>query len=269
MIAGDIDLTENMDFRRDKPEEKLLPGLIPWKRKNNITDKGNISIGNNDTYYVYNFQFNNSNSTISYNINSNSYSITRRPSTYSINDSTLYLYDDLDSTTWYSTSSTITGTSNMYALRMAIRDTYSEINDIKPLYPELSNAELISMSDKLPWSIKKFKKPIISTRFNKKDTIEIENARWVKISRRKRNQRRGLFWDETDIENNAYWDIRTTIEEKLNKYLNQLVKYNRIAVPWLQDLHSWIYEDYQYSIMNGKDKDLSSYLTNLGWLRMR
>ena len=237
MLPGDIDLTENLDFRNVK--QLPIPRLPEsWNDIDCINSKIN-DIADHISYTT----------TIRY-YNSTSITI----STQNINSSWVSLnnYTDNSEYNYVSFESEFDDIESLYNPNISISNTYintTRTDSPKKLYlsykkedeydifgnKKVNNIEYIPQ---LPWSTEIYNKPI-----------------------------RKIPWDTSINSEEIYEDIPWDIEcDKPKKYdLSNVINRAKHLIPWLSDKSQSFLEDY---LNLDEDKSLS-YLTNMSWIGVR
>ena len=265
MIKGDIDLTENLDFYRDKQLPKL-PSIVPWNKDCNLdlnTNCQHISTINT----IYN---NTSTITIVNNENELSWNSMRRNNT--INTSFRVSY---------SNNSTITNTSNWTIYDIdgdyigieyddeIISHTYhidSNITNTKSIKVSVNNIESINKENIFG--------PMREQKEIKSSIVHCRKCNKVLIGSNHRTLCDKCFrlskYQETKNEFLRY--KRNKFNLMTRNYYSYIPWFDkpksrpeRIKIPWLRKLNSHIYDDYICEIRYGEE-DYSSYLTDMNWL---
>lgn len=241
MIPGDIDLTENLDFRKAvKKEVPQLPSA--WK---NNGSKINISDG--DTYITTITTSDITNITTSYTVrhnNTSNMSYEWMPlnrytyiNTYTndVNDSVIY---------WNSDNLTLTVSSN----------------DTEYYYHKSDNGNIkISFKQEDEYDVfgnKKIKpKPIPKIPWEKKYEYSPNRIPWARnLYRFHTDYIEPIPWDYDDIE----YSTRMKLDDKFKR---------------AKHLISWLFNkslpDIRTYLTKEDSEDNSSYLTNMGWIRVR
>lgn len=285
MINGDVDLTENLDFYRDK-KQREVPGnnLVPWKQHKPAT-----------------YKYNSYHCTYNYNISwtSNDNAVIR------INDDYIVTYDDSDSD--YPIANYIYepmalsfrsfGTINNSNYVELVYNDHTYI-DISPdgNYVTFDNgwhkwgsADIIINTNPKKHSIFGERKPIRNMfrsamkccykcgRNHIQDCkCEKENNRTYKIldlfkksGKRKQKEEHDRYYLDrnfhlADTEALWYRDQREDNYENLRSFRKRWESERKI--PWLRDLPSRIYEDYIQDLH--EEQDYSKYLTDMGWIHV-
>ena len=246
MISRDIDLTENLDFKRDtKDRNEKSYELIPWnkndKKSENKKEKQSNTLLNQYTRYYVNLY----EDITSYNIN------------FSYNNSDMYTYS-FDISDLY--PSTISYRSdhmdNMDSIRYV--NCYSSSNTWTSRYNSVIH---INTSDYLP-------KPLIPI-FIQKVKEKIKSIKFPKRSQkyRYRSMPREFYSRNNKEIHNAELTSRSKSKDKRRNYWFSLVDKDSLEnrVPWLSNLNGYILSDYLEELRN-PDKDYSEYLTS-SWFR--
>lgn len=255
MIPGDIDLTENLDFRNIKKRE--LPQLpASWKGKDRI----NISTGNLSTYistndityniqtpYTFSWTYTDDDritTTIRtrgirevHNDSQLSWSITSYDDDYL--DSTIYTWNRYDEINYTSLLS-----SNIYEYDNKI--SVKLIDSDKSKYDVFGNKiKQPEQIPKIPWSKKLY-------------TSSIPSIPWSK--------RKWTFYNEDYIPN-IPWDVEDdwmVYRNKRNNNLSSPIDRAKKLISWLSKKSSSFIDRYFE-----KDEDVNtSYLTNMSWIHV-
>ena len=264
MIKGDIDLTENLDFYRDKQLPKL-PSIVPWNKDCDLdlntnyqhigtintiyNNTSTITIVNNENELSWNSMRRN-NSTIS-NYNTYNWTIV---SEYNIDDDYIGIeYDDEIISHVYIDPS-ITSITNTKSIKVSVNNIESinkenifghmrEQKEIKSSIVHCRNCNKVLIGSNHRTLCDK------CFRLSKYQETKNEFLRHKKI-RHKRN--RFNLMTKNYYSYIPWFDKPKSIPE-------------RIKIPWLRKLNSRIYDDYMRDLRYGEE-DYSSYLTNMHWL---
>ena len=136
MIKGDIDLTENLDFYRDK-SNKELPSIIPWKKSDTI-NKINYTSFDFDQFFTSTNYTTTSSSTIRITIDNVTYNT---DISYNITNN------------WYNSTDI----------------SYNSISNYTNKLCEICYSQFNNKKSSLPWDSKSRNKDIASIKFNKKE----------------------------------------------------------------------------------------------------
>ena len=233
MIKGDIDLTENLDFYRDKQLPKL-PSIVPWNKDCDLDLNTNYQhIGTINT--IYN---NTSTITIVNNENELSWNSMRRNSTisnYNTSNWTIVSEYDIDDD-YIGMEYDDEIISHVY-----IDPSITSITNTKSIKVSVNNIESINKENIFGHmrEQKEIKSSIVHCRNCNKVLIRHKRNRFNLMTR---NHYSYIPW----------FDKPKSIPE-------------RIKIPWLRKLNSRIYDDYMRDLRYGEE-DYSSYLTNMHWL---
>ena len=267
MINGDIDLTENLDFRNDKPEDHDGHEIVPWKTGGTIKmytkdDDSNFITTTVDsiittTVNVSNTNLYNRNNRI-YNFNNND--LYQTYTTYDTYISNPFISSDIS----YITNST---NYNVYTVTDSwMGATYSfgynnnklVIYDAENSHPGDYDKDIFGYDIR----VEKSKKSICPycgrlgdhnygciTKDNDEDTnnnfiLMIENA--------KKDKEYDSIYNEYDY---VPWNDK-------NEECKSLI--SKRLCPWMDKLHHRIYTDYMIDLF--EEQDYSHYLTDLTWL---
>lgn len=250
MIPGDIDLTENLDFRNVKRRE--LPQLpASWKGKdriNTINDTLNTYINTNDTITIstpntfswtyYTDDDSNTTTTIrtireGHNDSQLSWTFTRYYDDYW--DSTIYTWNRYDEINYTSSLS-----SNIYEYDNKI--SVKLIDSDKPKYDVFGNKiKQPEQIPSIPWSKKSY-------------TPSIPSIPWSK--------RKLTFRNEDYIPDIPWEDEWQWYHNKID--LSTPIKRAKNLISWLAKKSSSFIEKY---FENNEEVDMS-YLTNMNWIRI-
>ena len=264
MIDGDIDLTENLDFRKDKPDQydSNKYELVPWK-DGEVSDIIEISI--NDDYIFNHISTTTYTTTISYTNTSpllyNSYTNSNTGGsginmltngnpvsytfTYNYNDilSSFTAYDNSHSLQSYNNHDDIWITTN-YNNNTIVK--YVQTDHVEKDifgYDRKKKAEgkiipICSVCNKLGHE---YCNPYYDSIQSSSDIIKALGGR-----------NRYIIIDDNYIP----WDDKELLHEKKEKR----------SIPWLRNLINRIYDDYIKDLF--EEQDYTSYLTNYTWLRL-
>ena len=247
MISRDIDLTENLDFKRDTNDrvEKSYE-LIPWnkndkkseykkeKQSNTLLDQYTryyINLYEDISSYSINFSYNNSDMLYTY-----TYDISDLyPSTISYRSDHMDNIDAIRYVNCYSTSNTWTSRYNS-VIHINTSDYLH-----KPLIPIfIQKVKEKIKSIKFQKRSKKYRYCSMPEEFYSKNNKEIYNAE-LNYRSKSKNKRRNYWFSLSD---------KDSLENR---------------VPWLSNLNGYILGDYLEELRN-PDKDYSEYLTS-SWFR--
>lgn len=266
-IRGDIDLTQNLDFYRKKPE-MLLPKNVDLS-KDQSPSKINID-NSGDTYLTINY-----NDDMSYtNITNLDFSSYYNPDTITYNYSNNGLYT-LTSTNSITFNYHYDRNNHSFRFNTFNRDMINTMNISFATKLSKYKEKAVKIWDHIikaePKSIKatcsKCGKIILNPTSYKHSQL-CKSCGYKKDIRFGRFTFQGFkfyhkdrsddyeYYDEIPWENS--YDYETSYWSPFNR------KRNRVQIPWLQELSSRIYQDYIDDLH--EEKDYSSYLTNMGWL---
>ena len=269
MIKGDIDLTENLDFYRDKQLPKL-PSIVPWNKDSDLDLNTNCQyISTINT--IYN---NTSTITIVNNENELSWNSMRRNST--INTSFRISYSNNSTITNYNTSNWIIDSE------YDIDDDYigNEYNDeiISHVYIDssITNNKSIKVSVNNIESINKENifGPIREYKEIKSSIVHCRKCDKVLIGSNHRTLCDKCFRlsKYQEAKDEFLGHKRNRFNLMTRNYYSYIPWFDkpksrpeRIKIPWLRKLSSRIYDDYMRELRYGEE-DYSSYLTNMNWL---
>ena len=288
MIKGDIDLTENLDFYRDKQLPKL-PSIAPWNKDCDLDLNTNYQhIGTINT--IYN---NTSTITIVNNENELSWNSTRRNNI--INTSRRISYSNNSTITNYNTSNwtivseeyddeiishvyidpSITNTSN-WTIVSEYDDEIISHAYIDPNITSIENTKSIKVSVNNIESINKENifGPMREQKEIKSSIVHCRKCNKVLIGSNHRTLCDKCFrlskYQET--KNEFLRHKRNRFNLMTRNYFSYIPWFDkpksrpeRIKIPWLRKLNSRIYDDYMRELRYGEE-DYSSYLTNMHWL---
>lgn len=320
-LTGDIDLTDNLDFRRDRGKNELMiigaGGIVPWE--SDVNDNTYfISTNNISTTNSYTISFNNTIETASSSnswVNNGRFDISIIDN--QISEMTIINSDDeLRASSINNSFSTISSQFMTFTYNNNTR-TYSFDCDWKALSDSYNNIE--KKKEKfVPWdepptkareplypinTCPKCKKIILGDVCND-CSKEIESSKAFKFFsiERRITLKKSLkaFWKESDFDIDFYnmedvildysecedmpvirsipWDIRRK-RRSLSDYdrypwydrdeeIREWNKASEPMFPWMKYLNSWTFSDYMEELESGEEKDYSSYLTNMTWLRL-
>lgn len=243
-LKGDIDLTENLDFRRNRKKKSESNRLVPWKPNEvKSEDYFNPTYNINDRYR-YAIYYMNSNRSTTYNFNS----------VVTYTNTTTSITDDM----WYSDRSNYTSCSDAidsYCYGISYNGDYINIkvsNNTKPI------------THNYPWKTKPKKTLINAEPFRYKfratysyDPSKKHNYPWSNKSIKE------------DIINALPWR-KISSKNKIKDRLNMLTRSsNTYKCPWLNHLTDTQYDNYMDDLLERKDdSSLEKYLTNMGWLHL-
>ena len=261
MIKGDIDLTENLDFYRDKQLPKL-PSIVPWNKDCDLDLNTNYQhIGTINT--IYN---NTSTITIVNNENELSWNSTRRNNT--INTSFRISYSNNSTITNYNTSNwTIVSEYDDEIISHAYIDpNITSIENTKSIKVSVNNIESINKENIFG--------PMREQKEIKSSIVHCRKCNKVLIGSNHRTLCDKCFrlskYQET--KNEFLRHKRNRFNLMTRNYFSYIPWFDkpksrpeRIKIPWLRKLNSRIYDDYIRELRYGEE-DYSSYLTNMHWL---
>ena len=277
MIKGNIDLTENLDFYRDKQLPKL-PSIVPWNKDCDLDLNTNYQhIGTINT--IYN---NTSTITIVNNENELSWNSMRRNST--INTSFRVSYSNNSTISNYNTYNwTIVSEYNIDDDYIGIEYDDEIISHvyIDPSITSITNTKSIKVSvNNIESTDKKnIFGPMREQKEIKSSIVHCRNCNKVLIGSNHRTLCDKCFrlskYQETKNEFLRHKKIRHK-RNRFNLMTKNYYSYipwfdkpkprpERIKIPWLRKLNSRIYDDYMRDLRYGEE-DYSSYLTNMHWL---
>ncbi len=248
MINGDIDLTENKDFKRDT-EEKIknlhANEIIPWSKKSgkivsnreytstesysgwftdsfpqiyriyysdtDIYDEASIYQDNMDSlYYLNNYRSSTSN---------------LPPSYFSSNNSLAVYYDNIGKQTYTFNYSSFKDNSKKKESVFPVKERYNKMVSINYLKREKHSSNC---------------------------NEEIYNgSMWIHLNHQ-------IPWKsrEPKMLDIGGFDVKPE-KKKRRSYKN-----NNSPIPWLNNLVYYVYNDYMEELRNDKEKDYSGYLTS-------
>lgn len=298
IIEGDIDLTQNLDFYRKKPQ-KLLPANISLKGRHDEPDsKINIDNGScyintisNSSIQLY---YNNTAERVYtiYNRNRNRYNYI---DTYDDDEPLFNSITVSDSNDYSMTISSSNTTSTIYTTRTQINTVWEWIDDNWTTLKTKSKKFISSLEEKFKlWSARPKHEMIdslhicycyecgtsfLSTSSNGKckKCLQEEHIK-EKMDKVINKNRFGFHFnhiqrvDWYDGFDDIPWDIKPRGIELMRRHLYNLShnknREYRYGIPWFQKLNTRIYDDYIEELRYG-EKDYSSYLTNMGWIGIR
>ena len=280
MIQGDIDLTTNLDFYRDKSKKvKRHHKLIPWENKqskNKVSDSNCLLqsityiLRTNDGHLIDNnypvYYFNDSTNRFSTGYNIDYFepqwtTLNSLSGTISLYNTITENFDNDYPYTTYSINSTL---SNVYERILVDQNTntllYASVKEQNPIFKKKS---------------KNTKTSILNHIYCEHGEYSIGDCKYCKRKFKKEN-------------NNAYKAIRMSsllkkyrlednnehaldVLDILHKKKERNKKYgyrSRRKIPWLRGLDDHVYNDYIDELLSGEEKDYSHYLTDMGWLRI-
>lgn len=259
-IEGDIDLTENLDFRVDKPE-KLLPSTqlksVTPKSMESLAEKNQLYPVSSlyldqDTYWC-NLYYSDNPVSFGINLNTTSGNLT----TYSISyDNTNYIcsgYDQAywDSNTYYSTVSNVTSTS--WSTNLSYYST-PMIGCEEEFSFDKKKEKDYSLNGSL-WDDEDFVLGDKKTTRNQRSPIDD----WCQDDEeddRSDQTEDFLFTPDYWIDEDEGWNVRSDHTDLFDE------------IPWFSKMtNSRIRKDYIDSLYD-KEQDFDSYLTNYQWLRL-
>lgn len=261
MIDGDIDLTENLDFRKDKPDQydSNKYELVPWKGK----EVSDIEISISDDYLFDHISTTTYTTTMSYTNTSPSLNISYNNSNTSgsginmltngnpVSYTFTYAYNDiLSSFTAYDNSYSLQSYSNHDVWITTNYDTmvkYVQTDHVEKDifgYDRKKKAEdkiipICSICNKLGHE---YCNPYYDD--SHKSSSDIIKALG--------DRNRYIIIDDNYIP----WDDKESLHKKKEKR----------SIPWLRNLINRIYDDYIKDLF--EEQDYTSYLTNYTWLRL-
>lgn len=254
MIEGDIDLTTNLDFYHDKPKQKELPSIIPWKNNEYKTVI-------NNGFYSFNYDPDIlSSRTVSYTTFNNS-SYNDILDEMIISSSLSYSYETLYNTVTYSANINNNYTNDCSYIvdcnnkRMYISsiDT-SNIDTTKNLFGYSSKPEYYKVSSS-------FNKCYKCGSYHIGKYCNCEKYDSDKYYRCKKQIGKNKI-----IPNHKYSFCFKKIIGMYSYFLGG--GYKRFAynhkIPWLSNLQSNEYDDYITDL--NEEQDYTEYLTNMRWL---
>ena len=300
IIEGDIDLTQNLDFYRKKPQ-KLLPANVSLKGRHDEPDS-RLNIDNGSCYIN---TISSSNIQLYYNNNTERiYTLyrNRERSDYidTYDDEPLFNSITISDSENYSDYSMTISSSN------SISTTYTtRIRNINTVWEWMDDGwtTLKTKPKKFISSIEeKFKLWSARPKHEMIDSLHIcycyecgasflstsSSGKCKKCLREKQikekmnkviNKNRSGFHfnhiqrvDWYDGFDDIPWDIKPRGLELIRRHLYNLShrknREYRYGIPWFQELNTRIYDDYIEELQYG-EKDYSSYLTNMGWIGIR
>lgn len=267
MIPGNIDLTENLDFR--KVVQQQIPQLpAVWDKKQLSTfNTGNFSLSSTTssgtTFNVTYHNYTTNESFTTYNNSLTTYYEDETSFTYSWNTirtytaselrryrrDNMYLYQDSGDTYLYEDDVY----DNYYSYSPNLKWAYTS-KQTKDEYDVFGNKKVVEKEiPKIPWSMSKL---------SSNNTIEIP---WLSAEHRfnsiKENEEYvpDIPWDDDSVYDNGGW---VSLRNKNNS--NEISR-ARNLITWLSDKSKSFIESY----FSNKEEDNSSYLTNMNWIRVR
>lgn len=321
MIQGDIDLTEQLDFYRNKPK-KIEKGtsIVPWKGRD---QKDLVTTINGRSYdsWVYHNAF-------TFSLNPTTTVINSSYTTYTT-DNLMYYYD-IDNSTWNGnisttvhyniTPQTVISSSNL--IPVASDDDLAEDehvidsgNSTDIIIEDISENHDTVISTYNTWY--SYNDPYtVTLEYVKPEPVDPIKARFYRGNNRKEKvvgkeccfcgkrtigtcecYKTGIYNDQYEmrkrfttkkvrnrkVDNIHYQNalkyrfsenIRfllfgtRAITKKNERYLDprHTMKNRYRRIPWLDKLIGRVYEDYMKDLY--EEQDYSSYLTNMGWLRI-
>lgn len=266
MIEGDIDLTEKLDFYRDKEKKesnnKYYRKALPWRKEKNqesISIISNLDPWSRSISYYTNIPAAITWTTLNNNISFDNYtSIINAPITSS----------NTNYTTFYTTTySTI---NNNYTGNIRWIDENSGVIEYDSIWNDDITIEEVNNLENEDYYIPLFGKPkkpkykspmVYNTRCGCKRTLgRCKHYKEPKSDAFKNIRRRKQSLHEFTI--GSYREYHNFIERFKGKPNNS----RKARIPWLSKLKSWMYDDYMKDLFS--EQDYSSYLTNMGWLRI-
>ena len=270
MIEGDIDLTENLDFYKDRKAKKYKnsKAFLPDK-----SDDSNYSW--TDTYLSRNYSW-----TSTSNIYNNGYIYRfQDPVDGSLtiieqNNISEIISDSVDfgSNCWYDLPSSSISTNDPSI-------THRSSNTISFMYNYNTNSKF-----SFNWYSGMYEhKPSRSEKlFGKKKNKDSHRQTSYDAKCMLGNKKKKIYVNTNAIKSKSYekdkirwtfahsWFYIQSLNHRHIFGIKKIKKYKK-GVPWLEDFKDRvshrIYEDYMDEL-HENDKDYSSYLTNYGWLRM-
>lgn len=249
MIKGDIDLTENLDFRYDSSDKlpQKLYNTVPWKE-----DDSSVTTIN---YTIYD-SISNSNISLFYN-----------NSTYNTTIQTTIQTQNLNLTGWYSNSNTFSDTSieNIYNIYNNVYDF-----DFSSLYED--NMITYNFEPTKQYITKKsiFGLPRDWDSNITKHIYDVKGAicshKYIYEKTAKHDLRHDKHRD-FDFKETFYYDQIPWSRKKKKQNTNNSRKYNGVRLcPWMDNMQYRIYNDYIDDLF--QENDYSKYLTDMAWLRL-
>jgi hypothetical protein len=236
MIKGDIDLTENLDFRYDSSDKlpQKLCNVVPWN--DNDEDHSPVATIN---YTIYNT------------ISNSSINLFYNNSTYNTTIQTAIQYQDSNLTGgWYSNSDSF------------VQYTF----DYSSLYED--NMTTYNFKPVKQYSVNNIKKSIfgLPRDWNSNIAAHIYKVKDAICSHKyiyEKTAKYDLKHDKhRDLEETFYYDQLPWTRKKKNTNNR---KYNGTRLcPWMDNMHYRIYNDYIDDLF--QEKDYSRYLTDMSWL---
>ena len=240
-LSGNIDLTEKLDFRKDK-ELPAIPSGKRWKDKLKNISKG---VSNWLTLNLDGYQY----STTTWNTTINTYYSDDEeytvPTTYRI-------YEPNTSYTWGGDQNSITfyynvtsNTSSSFA-SFAICDNYYGNGSIRVSYNDTST--------NYPWKCK-----------NKVSMMSEYDSFHNSIHRKPDLD--SLYHCNRDLWQHKYTEMESEpwVLEPSEYDYHIYRKDIREEIPWFRNLNNWILNDYMKDLYDD-DRDYSYWLTNMSWL---
>jgi hypothetical protein len=245
MIKGDIDLTENLDFRYDSSDKlpQKLYNTVPWKEED---DSSVTTI----TYTIYD-SISNSNISLFYN-----------NSTYNTTIQTSIQWQDLNVTGWYSNSNTFNDTfiENLYN-NVYHFDNSSLYEDNMITY-NFEPAKLYSTKKSIFGLPRDWDSNITKHIYDVKNAIRGHKYIYEKTA--KHDLRHDKHRD-FDFKEPFYYDQVPWSRKKKKQNTNNSRKYNGVRLcPWMDNMQYRIYNDYIDDLF--QENDYSKYLTDMAWL---
>jgi len=269
MIHGDIDLTENLDFYRDRKEKDYkntrdLSNKPSYIALDNASDNASIAWTNSPNIMSsYTYTYNNTT------FNTNIISDTSWNNSYLIYNNISDIWD-FDNTMPSSNTITLsipssqniiynisTSDGAITSISMSHTPTVKKSNQCTKLFGEKP--------------VKEYSNYKVIKKFSNKPKKEYKNSRFFTIVRLSRlysntvdryNAWRGNW--VTDISNDIDYIFGSKHEP------NKKDNYRFSPVPWLEDFakkHRSLFEDYMEEL-RGNDVNNDKYLTDYGWLRI-
>lgn len=295
MIHGDIDLTENLDFYRDRKSKEYKNSkdfLPPAIRDNLYSPSGgpsvwtNISATTASTITSNTITWTGNNQTMTFhNVNSDDFDFTTSleitvPSNLNnLNNNWTYMNDHISTTNTYNhysdaiTSITYTsnnGNTTYYHCNIPV-DDYNDYHKPSICEKLFGTRKLLTYSSKYYYFRgNEIHYKCIDDLFGERPVKKYHNTRDFREHRREdidelpSRQRRWWFkgWGDQIIA-----DIDNIFGSRKDPYIDE-----EKGIPWLNELrreNKHRYDDYMDELLGNEVKDDSSYLTNYGWLRMR
>jgi len=287
MIQGDIDLTTNLDFYKDKSKKvKRSHKLIPWENKqskNKVSNSNCLLVSNSNSrlqsitytlrtqdgnlidnnYPVYYFNDSTNRFSTAYNYFEPQWTTLNSSSgTINLYNTITEFFDDDYPYTTYSINSTL---SNIYELILVDQNTndtllYASVKEQNPIFKKKPKDIKTSILNHIycehgKYSIGDCK--YCKRKYKKESTNAYKAIRMSSLLKKYRLE-----------DNNEHaLDVLDILHRK--KERNKKYGYRcRRKIPWLRGLNDHVYNDYIDELLSDEEKDYSHYLTDMGWLRI-